>query len=231
VQIGDEAGLDLYFLDYHRRRGLFDDGAGVEKRRTWGARFSGKAGSWSWNWESMFQRGRFGSGPIRAWSIATETSRSFPKLPLKPVLRLRANIASGDKDRDDRVLNTFNPMFPKAKYFGELSPIGPYNIVNVNPALDLDLGHGVDLGFAGAAYWRQSTNDGVYDIAGNLIRSGQASNARVIGTQEELVLNWQADAALSLTASYSLFQAGRFIKETGPKPTIHMVGLEMQYRF
>jgi hypothetical protein len=231
LKIGDQAGLDAYLLDYHRRRGVFDVGAAVEQRRTWGTRFFGSAGDWSWDWEAMLQRGRFGSGSIRAWSVATETSRSFPRLPLKPALRLRANVASGDKDRSDHVLNTFNPMFPKAEYFGELSPIGPYNMINVNPAVDLDLGHGFDLGFAGMAYWRQSTRDGVYDIAGNLIRSGERSNARFVGTQEELVLSWQANPALSLTASYSLFQAGRFIKETGPGRTIHMVGLETQYRF
>ncbi len=231
LKVGDEAGLDAYFLDYHRELAQFDQGAGVENRRTLGTRFFGRAGEWKWNWEAMLQRGRFGAGRIRAWSIATETSRAFPKFPLKPSVRLRANIASGDDDPADGALNTFNPMFPKAKYFGELSPIGPYNIINVNPSIDLDLGHGFDLGFAGAAYWRQSLRDGVYDISGHLARSGGASHARFIGTQEEVVLGWQPNPALSLTASYSLFQAGRFIEQTGPSRTIHMVGLEGQYRF
>jgi hypothetical protein len=231
LKIGRQAGVDVYFLDYHRDLAKFDQGAAVENRQTWGTRFFGSAGDWKWNWEVMLQRGRFGANRIRAWSIATETSRALPKLPLKPLLRLRANIASGDKDPADGELNTFNPMFPKAKYFGELSPIGPYNIINVNPAVDLDLGRGFDLAFAGVAYWRQSPGDGVYDIAGHLIRSANGSHARFIGTQEEVVVGWQANAALSLTASYSLFQAGRFIKETGPSRTIHMVGLESQYRF
>ena len=231
LTIGRGGGLDVYLLDYRRRLGKFDQGAAAENRQTWGARFFGRKGGWAWNWEAMLQRGRFGRDRIRAWSIATETSHAFPKLPLKPLLRLRANAASGDRDPADGALNTFNPMFPKAKYFGELSPVGPYNIVNVNPALDLDLGHGFDLGFAGVAYWRETAREGVYDIAGKLIRSGSGTRAHFIGTQEEAVLGWQADPALAFTASYSLFQAGRFIRETGPSRTIQMVGLEAQYRF
>ena len=231
LQIGSHSGVDLYVLDYHRDRAAFDHGTGAESRRTGGLRFFGKAGNWTWNWEAMVQRGRFGSGKIRAHSVATETSRSFPGLPLKPSLRLRANVASGDRDPSDRVLGTFNPMFPKAKYFGELSPLGPYNIINLHPSLDLELGRGFKLGLAGVSYWRESRGDGIYGISGARIRSGSGSTSRHIGTQQEAVLGWQRDAALSFTLSLSRFSAGRFIEESGPDRTIRMIALETQYRF
>lgn len=231
VKVGTRAGIDAYFLDYHRDVSRFDQGAAKEDRQTWGARFFGRAGDWAWNWEAMLQRGSFGEGRIRAWSVASETSRAFPSVPLKPSVRLRANIVSGDKDPSDPDLGTFNPLFPKGKYFGELSPIGPYNIVNIHPDVELDLGNDLGIGIAAVAYWRQSRRDGVYDIPGQLIRSGQASRARFIGTQGEAVLSWQPDPALSMSASYSMFEPGRFIEQTGTSRTIHMIGLETMVRF
>lgn len=76
-----------------------------------------------------------------------------------------------------------------------------------------------------AGYWRQSLDDGVYGIAGNLVRSGQDSKARFIGTQFELAVALQATAERNLTASVSAFEAGSFIKDTGLAQTIKMLGL------
>ena len=174
----------------------------------------------------MLQRGRFDGGPIRAWSIATETAWSFSQAPFKSRLRLRANIASGDRDPADGRLGTFNALFPKGKYFGELSPIGPRNIVNVHPSVDFDLGQGVTVELVAARFWRESRGDGIYDIPGSLIRAAGGSGARHIGDQIEISAGWQASEILSFSASLSAFRAGDFIRETGPARTIRMVGAE-----
>ncbi len=231
TRLSEQVSLDLYWLNYRDDEASFSQGSGRERRDTFGARAFGRAGGWSWNWEAMLQRGRFGSERIRAWSIATETSYGFDSVPLKPSLLLRANIASGDTDPKDGSLGTFNAMFPKGKYFGELSPIGPSNIVNLQPGIELDLGKGVTLGLVGTAYWRASHNDGLYDLPGQLIRQAGGSRARFVGTQGEVVLGWQADQALSATVSYSIFEPGRFIRDTGPAETTHMLGAEIMYRF
>ena len=174
----------------------------------------------------MLQRGHFGGQPIRAWSLATETAWSLRAAPLKLRLRLRANIASGDRDATDDRLGTFNALFPKGKYFGELSPIGPRNIVNVHPSVDFDLGKGITVELVAARFWRESRGDGIYDIPGNLIRPAGGSDARHIGDQIEISAGWQASTLLSFSASLSAFRPGAFIRDTGPARTIHMVGAE-----
>ena len=219
-------GFDAYVFDYRNLNAQFEQGSGDEHRQTYGLRFFGDSGPWSWNWELMGQLGRFAGEPIRAWSLGTETSYQ-----IKPVtFRLRADIISGDSDSSDRVLGTFNPMFPKGKYFGELTPIGPSNIVNVHPGIDFDVGHNVTVGFAAIDYWRQSRGDGIYGIAGNLLRAGNASESLHIGDQQEIVLNWHPYALVNVLASYSLFEPGEFIRQTGPAQTIHMIGFEVSYR-
>jgi len=230
VPVAEGLGVDAYWLDYRNEAARFAQAIGMETRRTYGLRIFGERGGWAWNWEAMLQRGHFGTARIRAWSLATETAHRFGDAPLKPRLRLRANIASGDDDPADTRLGTFNPMFPKGKYFGELSPIGPYNIANIHPSVDFDLGGGVSFDLAGVAYWRASRRDGVYDVPGQLLRTGE-TNARFIGAQTEAVLGWQVNDVLSAGLSASLFLPGGFIRETGPARTIGMVGSEVMLRF
>ncbi|KTE16702.1 alginate export family protein [Sphingopyxis sp. H115] len=220
-------GVDAYWLGYENEEARFAGRTGREARDTVGLRIFGQRGSLGWNWEAMIQRGRFGNDPIRAWSIATETAWRFAGVPLEPRLRLRANIASGDRDPADRRLGTFNALFPKGKYFGELSPIGPRNIVNIHPSIDFDLGAGISIELAAARFWRQNRGDGIYDIPGQLIRSAGDSRARRIGNQIEISAGWQASEILSFGASLSAFRPGAFIRDNGPARTIHMVGTEV----
>lgn len=224
-------GIDLYYLGYRNETARFQQGTGDEQRHTIGARFFGSASGMHWNVEGMAQFGRFAGMPIRAWSVASEMGHVLPRLPLKPDAFLRFNMASGDASAKDHRLGTFNALFPKGKYFGELSPLGPYNLVNLQPGVTLDLGSGVSLSLAGALYWRESRGDGIYDVPGHLLRAGAAGNSRFIGREGEAKLQWRATKELTLSGSLSAFQPGGFIRETGPARTIRLIGLESNYRF
>jgi hypothetical protein len=138
--------------------------------------------------------------------------------------------ASGDGDRNDRRLGTFNALFPKGKSFGELSPIGPYNMIDISPKVALDLGRGWGLAIAGMASWRERREDGVYGVPGNLIRSGRAGASRFIGNELETTAEWQATPELQLSASLSAFRPGAFLRESGGSRTITMIGFESRWR-
>jgi hypothetical protein len=224
-------GLDLYYLGYRNRTAQFGDRAGRELRHSFGARVYGARDNWHWNVEGVAQFGRFADGPIFAWTLGTELGRTLPNLPFAPDAVLRFNVISGDGHAGDRRLGTFNALFPKGKYFGELSPVGPYNLINLNPRIAGTLGGGVSASIAGSAYWRYATADGVYDIPGNLLRAPGTSRARFIGKQVEGTIAWQATAELELSASLSFFEAGRFLRETGAPRPIRMIGLESNFRF
>jgi hypothetical protein len=228
-------GLDLYYLGYRNRDARFGGVSGEEQRHSLGLRSHGDTGDWHWNVEVVAQFGRFaGQGirarKIRAWTLGSEVGRRFPQAPLAPRTVMRFNIVSGDRDPADGTLGTFNALFPKGKYFGELSPVGPYNIVNLNPSVSLDLGGNVSLAIAGMAYWRYARGDGVYDIPGNLIRAPGTARDRFIGKEIEAALSWQATPELELSTSLSAFQPGGFIRQTGPARTIGLFGLEANFR-
>lgn len=199
---GAPSGVELYWLVDARR-------AQDAQRATWGVRVFGAQGAWRWNWEAMLQRGNAGTRRIRAWSLASETA-----LVAAPVtLRLRANVASGDRDARDGVDGTFDPLYPKGQYFGELSPIGPRNLINLHPGIEWAVNERVTLGAAAVVYWRHRQSDGVYDLTGRTLRP-PGGRARHIGTQGEMVVGWQATGRLNLGASWSRFAPGRALGGT-----------------
>ena len=231
LPIGGASGVDLYYIGYDNDLAVFNQGSGPEERHTIGARLFGRAQGWDWDWEAMYQFGEFGNGDISAWSVASSTGYTFAELPLSPRLGLKANIISGDDDPDDPDLQTFNPMFPKGKYFGELTLLGPENLMNLHSTLDLHLGDGWSLGGAAVWYWRESTDDGIYDLGGNLVRGDGGSDERFIGTQAEVVLTYEFNRNLNAMASYSRFYPGAFIDDTGPSKTVDFVGAEINLQF
>jgi hypothetical protein len=224
------AGFDLYYLGYRNSAAQFGARKGLEVRHSIGARSFGRAGDWRWNVEAVAQFGHFAGGSIAAWTLATEVGRRFPDVSLTPEAVVRFNIISGDRRLGDNHLETFNALFPKGKYFGELSPVGPYNIVSLNPHLGLALRKGLSASVAGMAYWRYSGSDGVYDVPGNLIRAPGTARSRFIGKQVEGTLAWQATRELELSTSLSGFAPGGFIRQTGTARTIVLLGLEASFR-
>jgi hypothetical protein len=224
------SGLDLFYIGYRRDIARFEQGSGSERRHTLGTRFFGGASRWKWDLEGHLQFGEFAGEDIRAWSVATDVRYTFADAPFKPFVELRANAISGDRGPGGD-LNTFNPMFPKGKYFGEIGLIGPYNLVNLHPIAGIDLGQGWSLRGAFALHWRQSLEDGVYSNSGQLLRASSGSRARYIGAHAEIVLGWSPARGVDLELAYALFEPGRFIEETGPASTVHFVAAEMQIRF
>jgi Alginate export len=231
LPIGQGTGLDLYYIGYHNDAAAFNQGMGRERRHTVGARLFGQVQGWDWDGEAIYQFGEFADGHIGAWSVASSTGYTFANAPLKPRLGLKANIISGDNNLDGRDLQTFNPLFPKGKYFGELALLGPQNLISLHSTVDLQLGGGWSFNGAVVLYWRESTGDGIYDIGGNLIRGDGGSDARFIGTQAEVVLTYEHSRNLDAMLSYSQFYAGTYIKDTGPSKTVHFVAAELRFRF
>jgi hypothetical protein len=224
-------GFDFYYLGYRNDNARFGLRQGPERRQSIGARSYGTTGNWHWNVEGVAQFGTFADQTIAAWTLGTEIGHKFPKTPLSPDAVLRFNIVSGDSNPNDHHLGTFNALFPKGKYFGELSPVGPYNIISLNPRVAASLTRTVSTSLAAMAYWRYSRSDGVYDVPGNLVRAAGTARDRFIGREVEAALAWQATPELELSTSLSAFAPGGFIRETGSAKTITLLGLESNFRF
>ena len=205
--------LDFYYLGLHNPRAVYSQGAGREDRHTVGMRLFGKLGDWDFNHEALSQFGRFGTGDIRAWSVATDHGYTFEKLWSKPRLGLKAAIASGDRNAKDADLQTLNPLFPRGNYFTEAALLGPQNFFDLHPCLRLQPSKSWSLDLGADFYWRESLDDGIYNPGGSVIYPGNPTFARFVGTDVSIVIGWQATRHLNLSAGFTRFFAGRFIRQ------------------
>ncbi|WP_197444277.1 alginate export family protein [Maioricimonas rarisocia] len=218
--------LDVYYMGFENTQAVYDQGVGTEQRQTVAGRLHGNRDRWRWDHELFVQFGRFADSEIRAWSLATLFGYTFEDLPLRPELSLQFNTISGDRDQNDGELNTFNPLFPKLKYFGESGVLAPYNLFDLHPGVAFQLSDDVRVSGSVQCLWRYSTDDGVYGAGGRLLRSGRDSDARYVATQYEIVLETRLTDNWRCNAFFAMLPAGQFVRETGESSTIHFVGVE-----
>jgi hypothetical protein len=225
------AKFDLYYLGLRRPDAEFVQGTADEVRHSVGSRVFGTRDGWDYNFEGVLQFGTFGDADILAWTLASDTGYTFRSAAMTPRVGLRADVISGDGRAGDGQLGTFNPLFPRGAYFGEIAVIGPGNLVDLHPSLDLHLSEHVKLTTDWDIFWRYSTGDGLYDNGGNVLRGPGGSGATFVGHQPSVGIDWEIDRHTTLSASYAHFFAGDFIRDTGPAKDIDFIAVWMTYRF
>jgi hypothetical protein len=88
------------------------------------------------------------------------------------------------------------------------------NLIALQPSVELELGKAVTLTVNPAFFWRESTRDGLYSIAGTVVVPGQSSTARYIATQASVQLQWQVNRNLTLFTEYAHFFPGEFLRQS-----------------
>ncbi len=231
-----KTSLEMYYLGLDRKQATFERGTAQEVRHSLGARFSGAIATdrpaWDFDYEALWQFGTFGSGNIRAWTVASETGYRFPTMRLKPRFSAKADISSGDHPNSN-TLGTFNPLFPKGNYFGVLATTGPgpINFIDIHPRVEGTFPHDVTASFDWIFQWRESLEDGVYAVPGFLIRAADGSRARFVGNRPGTEIHWQANRHLWFQADYGIFYAGKFVKESQPGRNLNYWALWAGYKF
>jgi hypothetical protein len=223
--------VDVYYLGLDRSDAKFARGTAREIRHSIGTRLSGHGAAWDYNDEAVLQWGSFGPGDIRAWTIASDTGYTLRDLGLRPRLGLKADVTSGDRHPTDPTLGTFNPLFPKGSYFGEIALIAPANHMDLHPSIDLKLGTAWTITPECVFFWRQSLNDGIYRPPEILVEPAGASRSRFVGTQPSIQAQWHINRHYSVTANYTHFFVGPFLRDAKLAENINYVTTFINYTF
>lgn len=231
LSIIPKGNIDLYYLGLDRENAQFDQGIANELRHSLGTRLWGQKEAWDYNFEFVYQFGSFGEGNIQAWTAASYTGYTIRQARYQPRFSLKADITSGDRNPSDQGLQTFNPLFPRGAYFGEIALIGPANHIDVHPSVELQVTEKITFTMDWDFFWRESTRDGLYGNAVNLVRTGQTSDARYIGNQPLAQVEWRIDRHVTLTTVYAHFFAGQFLEESGPGKDVDYFSTWMTYKF
>ncbi|HZH66853.1 MAG TPA: alginate export family protein [Flavisolibacter sp.] len=223
--------LDLYYFGLLKQRTQFDDGSGKELRHSVGSRLWGSVSNWAYDAEALFQFGNFANKKIKAWTASISTSYTFEEVKWQPQIGFKTEVISGDKQQDDNELNTFNPLFPRGAYFGLAALIGPSNLIDIHPTLNLNLTKKLVWFIEHDIFWRYSIRDGIYAPNVSLIYSGKNATEKFIGHQASSSVTYVPNKHIELSGEINWFKAGQFLKSVGPGKNILFGGLTVQFTF
>jgi Alginate export len=223
--------LDVYYLGLVRDAAHFEQGTANETRHTFGARVRHQ-GEWAYDAEAMFQVGRFGSGDIRAWRSVIEGSHQLVGVVWSPRLGLVLDAASGDKNPADPNLQTFNAMFQSGTYSGRAQLLGPSNSIRFEPSVTFAPARQVLVSVGLGFYWRQSVDDALYGIPGQVVVPSNGVTDRYEGSRPTVQIDWQLTRHLSAHVNYIYAFNGRFEELSDhATPTMSYLSPWLTYRF
>jgi len=191
---------------------------GDDRRNTYGVRLYGKTSGLDYDLEFARQSGRFADSSIRAWAGLIEGGYTFQNIPLTPRVFVRANAFSGDDSASDRTLGTFIPPAPKATLLtgSDASWFNLSNLVDLFPSVTLRPNSKTVLNLGVEFFWRQTVNDGLYGIVGNLLPF-QQSNSRFIGTAYNVEGVWNLNKYLTFRAFWTYLAMSDGLRAAGGK--------------
>jgi len=228
--------LDYYFLNFNSNRRYYNFAAGVENRQSYGVRIFSQKPTLNYELEATYQSGKFNQLNISAYGISADVNYKFVSRH-NLIIGFGSNYMSGDKNKNDHQLNTFNSIFSKPP-FGLIAPIGLSNIVNINPYFKINPTQKWNV-YAGVyRMWRQSNQDGTYSPgAGGAVETRPnprllfASTKKQIGTLLVMEGSYFVNNHLSFGFDASYFFAGQYVKETGVGKDITYYSFKGSYKF
>jgi hypothetical protein len=225
--------LDYYFLNFLSESRKYNFKTGKENRQSIGIRAFSQNPKLNYELETTYQFGKFGSETISAFGISTDVHyKLIEKIKLE--IGIVANYFTGDQNKSDKQLNTYNLIFSKPSY-GLAAPIGSSNIINLNPYLKFSPIKKLSV-YTGVYFMeRQSNQDGTYSPGMAQLRPLPnilfVSEQKQIGTQLALETTYSLNKNISFAIDGAYFLAGTYIRETGKGNNITYLAAKATFKF
>lgn len=216
-----------YYSRYKRSHAAFPSASGTEVRDLYDLRYMGKKNKYDWDVEGMFQSGNIGNQSIRAWALSSISGYTFDT-DWSPRIGLQLDAASGDKNRNDHHLNTFNQLFANGSYFTLAGYSGYSNILHVKPSITVKPTENLTVMGALGFQWRMTKQDAIYAQGNSSIANTAGKGDLWTGNYYQLRFDQKVNANVSLALEAVRFQVGDTIKQAGGKNSNYL-GLEFKY--
>ena len=216
---GFQPHLDVYYLGYERPEAEYFQGPGRELRRTVGVRlFSPRQQAIDYDHELMYQGGSYGPGNISAWAVSLNAGYNWLQAKLKPRLGMRADMITGDRNPNNPDLQTFNPLFLNAVYYGWPGTFTAANLSTLASSIRITLPSQSRVALNYIAFWRQQQEDGIYAPGQTLTIPPLPSDEesliadRFIGSQLELIFDLKISRHIGALITYNRFITDSFLE-------------------
>jgi hypothetical protein len=207
--------LSAYYSRYDQDIAQYLDARGKERRDNLDVHYEIVRGPLDWDLEGMRQSGQVGNTQIRAWAVGSTGGYTIEQVRWSPRIGLQLDLASGDRQRGDGTIETFNPLFPNAYYFTLMSTPTYVNLIHLRPSLDLHPVHNLKLITRVGLQWRMTTHDAVYVIPDRPVPGTAGMPGRWTGIYEQLRAEWQINRNWTAAAEGVQYQVGEVIRRAG----------------
>ncbi len=231
-KISASKGFDYYWLGIDRENRSFNGTSGDESRETFGIRHWGKISkTWNYEGELAYQTGSVGDADISAFMLASELTYKPADVKMNPKVTFGFDYASGDNKAGGDV-NTFSQLFPLGHaYFGFIDIVGRQNIVDYSSSIAINPFKKAGLRL-GVHYFRRADEaDGLYNAGGGVVRAGDASASKDIGTEIDLTFSYKFNKQVGLAFGVSRLNAGDYLSDTGSDDDINFAFAQILYTF
>lgn len=230
---GRKIGLDYYAVNFHSKLRKYNYQAGLENRQTFGLRLFSNLQKINFEAEGAYQSGKFNDLTISAFNILADVN--IMVLPCKKgIVGFAANVTSGDKNRNDNKLNTYNLLYAKPAY-GLAVPIGASNIISLNPYIKINPVQKLNVLAEMFILARNSDQDGTYSPGMVQNRPRPAldfnTNKKTLGEFYVVETNYQLTKNLLFSFDVSYFKPGSYPKATGSGKDITYVSFKSTFKF
>lgn len=188
--------------------------------RTAGSRISGSFGE-GWDYQMLLaaQGGGSTAAPHRAWAGVWGIRRALEAVPARPRIGVEWSYASGDQDPEDGRSGTFDTLFPSPhRIYGEQDVIGFRNAKILKAGVELRPRDGLSVTVDFLDIRLASRRDGLYRLnfrQGIAAPPGGAASDS-IGTELDLVVQYQPASRFQIRFGASRFFAGPFVTQNMP---------------
>jgi hypothetical protein len=214
-EFSETTNLSALYSHFIQDNVHFPSASGNESRDIFDVHAAGIDRQVDWDVEAMGQTGSIGAQQIRAWAFGSLGGYTLISYTWAPRLGLQFDGASGDRNPNDKVLNTFNPLFPNGYYVTLSGYTGYVNFIHLKPSVTLHPSRSLKLLLAVAAQWRESTGDAVYTqpdipVAGTAGRPGAYT-----GTYGQFRMDWMLTPQAAFAIEAVHFAVGDAIRQVG----------------
>ncbi|TAI47130.1 alginate export family protein [Flagellimonas allohymeniacidonis] len=223
------SSTDIYAIYKEEEAKTWDSGTADDHRLSLGLRHFENWNKLKYNNEFVFQTGSFGDQDIRAWTVSFSIEHPVSFLGENSSIGLKTEAISGDTSDTDSTLNTFDGLYPRGAYFGRVARIGPSNLFDIHPYFDTSMRR-FTFEFDYVAFWRLSTDDGVYGPPLNL-QYPSINEERFIGHQLGSIVAFEVNSFINLELEANVIFPGAFLDESGLDDTLFHSVLTMEFKF
>jgi len=193
-------------------------GLGTLHQTTTGVRLAGKLPAhFDYGVDMAWQRGSLDRDDISSWAGHWQIRESQPgKYAIKLVSEY--NYATGDRNPQDGIRQTFDQLYPTGHdKLGLSDQVGWKNVHHLREGFEFSPFKATPISLSYHSWWLAETTDGLYGATGALIARviGGAGNAHV-GQELDLQVTRALTPQIALAAGYSHIFTGAFLKQATP---------------